>query len=62
MSDVVAGDSMTAARFNAMRNAIASMNSNVVASKAIGDEIKAAYFANATSSLRTTINAVIVTL
>ena len=62
MSDVSAGSDMTAARFNAMRNAIASMNSSVVASKAIGDEIKAAYFANASSSLRTTINAIIVTL
>lgn len=62
MSDVSAGSDMTAARFNAMRNAIASMNSSVVASKSIGDEIKAAYFANASSSLRTTINAIIVTL
>lgn len=62
MSDVSAGSDMTATRFNAMRNAIASMNSSVVASKSIGDEIKAAYFANASSSLRSTINAIIVTL
>lgn len=62
MSDVSAGSEMTAARFNAMRNAIASMNNSVVTAKSAGDEIKASYFANASGSLRTTINAIIITL
>lgn len=62
MSAVASGSEMTAARFNAMRNAIAAMEYSVVAAKNQNDEIKASYFANASSSLKTAINSVIVRL
>ena len=62
MAAVASGSEMTAARFNAMRNAIAAMEYSVVAAKNQNDEIKASYFANASSSLKTAINSVIVQL
>ena len=61
-SDVSAGTEMTAAIFNAMRNAIATMESGVTGTKTKGEEIKASYFANVSSSLKTAINAVITRL
>lgn len=62
MNNVVPGNVMTASMFNSMRNAIASMDGGVVGTKSKGDEIKAAYFANSSSSLKTTINAIITRL
>lgn len=59
MTDVNIGAEMTASTFNAMRNAIAAMTSTIVATKSRGEEIKASYFANDASSLKTAINAVI---
>lgn len=61
-SDVLAGAEMTAEIFNAMRDAIASMESSVTGTKEKGEEIKASYFANVSSSLKTAINAVITRL
>lgn len=61
-SDVLAGAEMTAEIFNAMRDAIASMESGVTGTKEKGEEIKASYFANVSSSLKTAINAVITRL
>lgn len=61
-ADVSVGSEMSASRFNAMRNAIASMTSSVTGTKSSGDEILATYFANSSSSLKTTINSIIVSL
>ena len=62
MNNVAPGNVMTASMFNLMRNAIASMDGGVVGTRSKGDEIKAAYFANSSSSLKTTINAIITRL
>lgn len=62
LSDVASGEELTAAKFNAVRGAIATMNGNVTSEKSKGEEIRAIYFANDTGSLKTSINTIIVSL
>lgn len=58
LGDVAQGATMTAAAFNAVRNAMAALSSagSVPGTRNKGDQILASYFANGTSSLKSAIN------
>lgn len=58
LSNVAQGATMTAAAFNAVRNAMAALSSagSVPGTRNKGDQILASYFANGTSSLKSAIN------
>lgn len=63
-TSVAAGGDILASDFNSVRNAIASLSGSgsVTGTRARGDEIKAGYFANDTSSLKSAINRAIAAL